>query len=105
MRKLKPGGVEEIAAQPEPFRLGVAARSLGLRRLRGDLVGQLARCAVEAIPNDRMTQRCHVNANLMSAARLDTHMDEREFAEARCESFDYLVMGNGRAGIVGGPRG
>jgi hypothetical protein len=44
------------------------------------------RGAVERVADDRMSQRRHVDANLMGAAGIDLNFDQREFSKSRVDA-------------------
>src|SRR5258708_1067901 len=59
-----------------------------------------SRCAIERIADDRMSQRSHVDANLMRAAGLDTHRDECEAAKRRLNAAQHAIVTDGNPAIV-----
>jgi hypothetical protein len=99
MGKLQAGGVEKVSSQPEHFWVSFAARRLGLSSLSNDLVSELSRSSVKGISHNRMTDRRHVNANLMGTSGFNADTHKGEFAETRCKPPNHLVVRDGRPGI------
>ncbi len=103
--KCEPGGMEEVAIEPESLGLGITPCGTGGCSLCGDLISELGGGAVDRIANDGMTDGGHVDANLVGTACLDADAYERELAEAGVESANDFVMGDSGTGIVGGAGG
>ena len=82
--------------------LGIATRGAGGSGLRGDLISELRRSAVERVADDRVADGGHVDANLVGAAGFDADADQRELAETGVEAAHHFVVRDGGTGVVGG---
>ncbi len=101
VREREPGGMEEIAIEPEALGLGIATRGAGGSSLCGNLISELRRGAVESIADDGMADGGHVDANLVGTARFDADADQGELAEARVEAANDFVVRDGGTGVFG----
>ena len=96
--------MKKVASQPEPLRLCLPPSSLRCCGLRGNLVSMLSCAAIERVTHHRVTDRRHVNADLMRPAGLDAHFHQGELAETIVEAPRHLVVRDCRAGVLLGPR-
>src|SRR6185437_7153730 len=100
MREGESGRVQKIAIQTKRG-LGpcgfAAARSVGTAGL-GSETDDGGR-AVECVADNRMPERGHVHANLVSSSGLDAHGDQRETAEGRVDAAKDAIVADGRAAI------
>src|ERR1700760_1873400 len=82
MGELEFSGVEKISGQDEP-REPADGSPLGCDG---------GRCAVKRVTDHRVTQRGHVNANLVGAAGLDANRDQSEVAIRTVNAAQALPM-------------
>src|SRR5580658_11184345 len=82
------GGVQKIAIERK-----FAGRLCRLAALRRRLEGD-ARRAVERVPYDRMSERLHVYANLVSSTGIDFDVDERKLAETGFQPARDVIVGD-----------
>ena len=89
MRQFEAGSVQEISRQGE--RIGIIV--LALTRAGFDL----GRRAIEFVADNGMSQRRHVNADLVSSTGVDFDFEQSELAERRIELAQNVVVRDGLA--------
>ena len=88
MRQFQLSGMQEISRQRNRAALVCGAAAPGPHLLWR---------AVESVADYRMAERSHVDTNLMRAAGIDFHFDQRELAKGSVQATDDAVVRDGFA--------
>lgn len=92
MRELDLCSMQEISPQFKLIRLPVPPRCPGWSSLGGPLIGKLTRAAIKRVPDNGVADGGHVYADLVSAARFNAYLEEREWAETGLQTAHDLKV-------------